>query len=60
MAARRAGAGAAAGVAGRCARRDGRGGGGGTAAEGPGLCTFDVKRDNNDGGKEEDTVLEVT
>lgn len=53
MAAGRAGAGAAAGVAGGRAWCDGRRRGGGTAAEGSGFCTFDGKGDNNDDGKEE-------
>lgn len=43
MAAGRARAGAAAGVAGGRARCDGRGGGGGTAAEGSRICTLDGK-----------------
>lgn len=43
MAAWRAGAGAAARIAGGRARCDGRGRGGGTATEGSGFCTFDGK-----------------
>lgn len=53
MAAWRAGAGAAARVAGGRARCDGRGRGGGAATEGSGFCTFDGKRDDNEDGKEE-------